>query len=242
MIELSQRLRTIGDMVKPGSRVADIGSDHAYLPTYLIQKGIASACIAGEVNKGPWQSATRQVQSAGLLARIDVRLGDGLAVLRKGEADTVCIAGMGGSLIASILERGSEVLEGVTQLLLQPNVAAPLVRRWLLANGWQLNQERIIEEDGIIYEILEAIPGSPELPYEGGGLSKEELLEIGPYLWQEKSPVLVKKWEQEREKLHAVQEQLAHAKQPGAEQKKREVSKKLTWMEGIIACMRMDKE
>ncbi|MBN6186155.1 tRNA (adenine(22)-N(1))-methyltransferase TrmK [Aneurinibacillus sp. BA2021] len=242
MIELSQRLRTIGDMVKPGSRVADIGSDHAYLPTYVIQKGIATACIAGEVNEGPWKSAARQVQAAGLSERIDVRLGDGLAVLAPGEADTVCIAGMGGSLIAAILERGTKALEGVSQLLLQPNVAAPLVRRWLLANGWQLNREKIIEEDGIIYEILEAVPGNPDLPYENGSLSKEELIEIGPYLWQEKSPVLVSKWRRERDKLRAVQEQLARAKQPGAEQKKQEVNKKLTWMEGIIACMQTDKE
>ncbi|GEN33216.1 MULTISPECIES: tRNA (adenine(22)-N(1))-methyltransferase [Aneurinibacillus] len=242
MIELSQRLQTIGDMVKPGHRVADIGSDHAYLPTYLIQKGIASACIAGEVNRGPWQSAERQVRSAGLAEYIDVRLGNGLSVISPGEVDTVCIAGMGGSLIASILNEGCEKLAGVQQLLLQPNVGAPLVRRWLLAHGWQLSKEKILEEDGVIYEILEAVPGNPELPYEGRSLSREELVEVGPYLWQEKSPVLRKKWEQERDKLKSVQEQLQRAKNPEAEEKKREVAKRLTWMEEMLSCMQTDKE
>jgi tRNA (adenine22-N1)-methyltransferase len=242
MIQLSQRLQTIGDMVMRGHRVADIGSDHAYLPTYLIQKGIASACIAGEVNRGPWQSAARQVRAAGLESHIDVRLGDGLAVIEPNEVDTICIAGMGGSLIVSILDQGAEKLTGVTQLLLQPNVAASLVRRWLLAHGWQLSREKILEEDGIIYEILEAIPGNPDIPYENMALSREELLEIGPYLWQEKSPVLRQKWEQEHRKLLAVQAQLQRAKNSGAEERKRDVAEKLAWMEEILACMQTDKE
>ncbi|CEH29659.1 SAM-dependent methyltransferase [Aneurinibacillus migulanus] len=242
MIEISHRLRTIGDMVEQGHRVADIGSDHAYLPTYLIQKGIASACIAGEVNRGPWQSAARQVRSVGLSERIDVRLGDGLDVIHPGEVDTVCIAGMGGSLIVSILDKGIEKLAGVTQLLLAPNVASPLVRRWLLEHGWQLSRERILEEDGVIYEILEAIPGNPTLPYENQEREREDLLEVGPYLWQENSPVLRKKWEQELDKLRSVQIQLQRAKKPEAEGKKQEVSKKLAWMEEMIACMQTDKE
>ncbi|AMA72375.1 MULTISPECIES: tRNA (adenine(22)-N(1))-methyltransferase [Aneurinibacillus] len=242
MIEISKRLQTIGDMVKKGSIVADIGSDHAYLPTYLVQKRIALRCIAGEVNYGPWQAAVRQVQAAGLTDKIDVRLGDGLAVVALGEVDTICIAGMGGSLIASILEAGAEKLSGVSQLLLQPNVAAPIVRRWLLEHGFQLSREKILEEDGIIYEILEAVPGDPILPYRNRDKKLEDLLEIGPYLWEEKSPVLRKKLVQEQEKLKAVQHQLQYAKSPEAEHKKREVQKKLAWMEEMIACMQMDRE
>jgi tRNA (adenine22-N1)-methyltransferase len=242
MIEISQRLQTIGDMVKKGHRVADIGSDHAYLPTYLIQKEIATFCVAGEVNHGPWQSAARQVKSAGLTDKIDVRLGDGLAVLTPGEVDTVCIAGMGGSLMVTILDAGKEKLEGVSQLLLQPNVAAPQVRRWLWENGWQLSREAILEEDDIIYEILEAVPGNPNVPYEHQDKSREELFEIGPYLWKEKSPVLRKKWAQERDKLRAVQARLEHAKNEQADIRKKEIAEKITWMEEMLACMPADKE
>lgn len=240
MIEISQRLQLIGDRVEQGSRVADIGSDHAYLPTYLIQKGIATSCIAGEVNKGPWQSAVRQIQSAGLTDRIEARLGDGLAVLEPGEIDTVCISGMGGSLIASILGAGEEKLASVKQLILQPNVAASLVRHWLLERGWQLVDEDILEEDGIIYEILEARPGDPMVPYENSERTLADLIELGPHLWRKKSSVLQKKWELERDKLRAVLAQMTKAKSADAVSRKQEMETKLAWMEDVLTCMRTD--
>ncbi|BAU27277.1 tRNA (adenine22-N1)-methyltransferase [Aneurinibacillus soli] len=240
MIEISQRLQRIGDRVEHGSRVADIGSDHAYLPTYLIQQGIAASCIAGEVNKGPWQSAARQIQSAGLTDRIEARLGDGLAVLEPGEVDVVCISGMGGSLIASILGAGEAKLVGVRQLILQPNVAAPLVRRWLMEHGWQLVAEDILEEDGIIYEILEARPGDPMLPYEDSTRTPADLVEIGPHLWHKKSPVLHKKWSLECAKLRMVLDQMTKAKSAEAESRREEMEKRLNWMEEMLACMQTD--
>ena len=106
MIKLSRRLQTIADQVTQGARVADIGSDHALLPVYLIQSGRCPSAIAGELNTGPFQAARKQTAEAGLKTVIEVRQGDGLSVLEPGEADTVTIAGMGGSLMADILEAG----------------------------------------------------------------------------------------------------------------------------------------
>ncbi|MGI2293990.1 tRNA (adenine(22)-N(1))-methyltransferase [Paenibacillus sp. GXUN7292] len=159
MVKLSKRLQAIADYVTEGSIVADIGSDHALLPVYLLQNGKCSSAIAGELNAGPFHAAKKQAASAGLSHLLDVRQGDGLSVLTgEGEADTVTIAGMGGNLMRDILEAGrvNGKLHGVRKLILQPNVGEEAVRRWLAEHKWYLIEEAIIEEDGKIYEMLVA--------------------------------------------------------------------------------------
>lgn len=241
MIEISQRLYNIADLVQPGSKVADIGSDHAYLPLYLIQSGKAISAIAGEVNQGPWQSAKKTVAEAGLEDRIEVRRGDGLAVLDNGEVDTICIAGMGGTLISHILEAGLYRLSSVRHLVLQPNVAERNVREWLLEHGWELIEERILKEDGVIYEILAAIRGDAQAPYLGKRWSKEILLEIGPFQWENQSPILNEKWQEEYKKVEWVLNNLQQAQSSEAETKKQEMKRRLEWIREVLSCTQMDK-
>ncbi|CAJ1003213.1 MULTISPECIES: tRNA (adenine(22)-N(1))-methyltransferase TrmK [Brevibacillus] len=238
---ISKRLETIARYCPQGARVADIGSDHALLASYLLVRGIASFVIAGELNEGPYQAALRQIQTLALRDRASVRKGDGLSVLRPGEVDAVCIAGMGGQLIVSILTAGTDKLEGVQRLILQPNVGEELVRRWLLENGWQLVAESILEEDGIIYEILVAERGEPVKPYEGKERSRDELLRIGPFLWEEKSPILLKKWQQERDKWQRVLSQLQRSRKPEAAERTRQIEAELEWLDEVIACLHTDK-
>src|SRR5690554_5924572 len=102
--QLSERLKKVASFVEVGAKVADIGSDHAYLPVYLVSRGIATYAVAGEVNEGPLQSARRQVEKNGLQEKIKTKLGDGLEVLEGEDVNTVVIAGMGGPLITHILE------------------------------------------------------------------------------------------------------------------------------------------
>jgi tRNA (adenine22-N1)-methyltransferase len=163
-VKLSKRLQRIADKVPSFSRLADIGSDHALLPAFLVQAGIVNWAIAGEVNPGPLAASEKQVKESGLNAKIEVREGNGLKVLSPGEVDVISIAGMGGSLIASILEEGQQKLRGVKMLVLQPNVGEDQVRRWLDRHQWLLESEDILEEDGKIYEILTAVPvgGNPD--------------------------------------------------------------------------------
>ncbi|ULL17635.1 tRNA (adenine-N(1))-methyltransferase [Paenibacillus sp. H1-7] len=252
MIRLSKRLEMIANQVPEGSRVADIGSDHALLPTYLAQKGRIAKGIAGEVNPGPYQAASRQIREARLTDTIDVRLGNGLEVISAGEVDVITIAGMGGALIASILEAGKEKLPGVSRLVLQPNVGEAMVRQWLLDHQWVLAEEMILEEDGKIYEILTAVPSglastSNDEIYRDRTLAGEMpvqrdwLLKMGPYLLQDPTPVWFAKWDLEYGKLEMIRGQLALSEQPEAKQKQREIEEEMKTIREVLACLQKDK-
>ena len=225
--KLSQRLEAVAKYIPIGARMADIGSDHAYLPCYAVKKEIVPFAVAGEVVEGPFQSAKKQVQSEGLENQIDVRKGDGLAVIQPGEIDCVTIAGMGGALIASILEDGKEKLSSVERLILQPNISAVTIRQWMKDNGWELKEEEILEEDGKIYEILVAEKGDPVNPYKD--FNKESL--FGPFLMKEGSKVFRKKWQGEMENWQRVLAQLEKAADTKEnQQKKEELIEKIKWL------------
>lgn len=243
-ITVSKRLHTIASFVPEHSRVADIGSDHAYLPVFLVQSGKASKAVAGELNAGPWKVAKQHVAQQRLSDRIDVRRGDGLSVLQSGEADVICIAGMGGTLITQILQEGQDQLTGVNRLILQPNVGEKVVRSWLLDHGWRLIEEEMIEEDNHIYEILVAERGEGREPYleilkEEHTLSMELLLELGPILWKKRHPLLKKKWESELDKLYRIREQMKQGRSDleSLEARMREMDQKIKELEEVVQCL-----
>lgn len=251
MVKLSKRLQMIADRVPEGSKVADIGSDHALLPTYLAQQGIIVFAVAGEVNPGPFEAATRQVLESGLSKKISVRSGDGLAVIEPGEVNVITIAGMGGSLMASILEAGKQKLSGVTHLILQPNVGEDQVRKWLLAEGWNLDAEAILEEDGKIYEILMATAAldknSQEALYAertlSGGIavSKERLLQMGPYLLDEAPDVWFRKWDSELKKLAMIEGQLKLSSAEASVAKAEQIAQEIKEIKEVLACLQKVK-
>ncbi|MVO99410.1 tRNA (adenine(22)-N(1))-methyltransferase [Paenibacillus lutrae] len=253
MVKLSKRLLTIANIVPEGARLADIGSDHALLPTYLVQQGRVPFAVAGEVNKGPKEAAERQVRDAGLTGRIEVRLGNGLAVLQPGEIDAVSIAGMGGALIASILDAGQEKLQSVQTLILQPNVGEDLVRRWLRQHGWHLAAETILEEDGKIYEVLTAVrmeaehrsdvPLYAERTVEETTLrlTEETLLRMGPYLIREPKDAWFRKWEYELDKLDMIRKQLERSTSESADDKRAELEVEKNRIREVLTCLRKDR-
>ncbi|KYG32051.1 tRNA (adenine(22)-N(1))-methyltransferase [Alkalihalobacillus trypoxylicola] len=207
--QLSERLLKVAYYVPKGAKLADIGSDHAYLPTFLAHRDPTFSAIAGEVNQGPFDSAKEQVMHSNLTKQIEVRKGDGLQVIEiEDQVTVITIAGMGGALIQSILENGKEKLETVETLILQPNIGAVFIRKWLSANGWKLTHESILEEDEKIYEILVASRGDEH------GLYAEDVEKkwmLGPYLMKEKSAAFQKKWKQELQHWKSIVQSIEKA-------------------------------
>lgn len=229
---LSKRLGIVAEQIPVGSRLADIGSDHAYLPCYALGHGIITSAIAGEVNDGPFQSAIEQVKKLNFQEQISVRKGDGLQVVTSGEVDVITIAGMGGSLICTILESGKGKLSEVNCLILQPNVAANQVRNWLEVNNWALINEVILEEDGIIYEVLTA-DRNGENPYSQENYQLELLL--GPFLMKQKTKIFQKKWSRELVGWKKIVQQFQKAKSaPDIEEKKQLLLKKIKQVEEVL--------
>ena len=147
-MRLDGRLAAVAALVPRGARAADVGTDHAYLAIALLNEQDVETVIATDKNEGPCAAARRTISASGFTNRVQVRLGDGLAPLSPGEVDTVCIAGMGGGLIASILAEGAEVLTEVSRLVLQPMNDAAALRQWLYDNGWHIVEESLATADG----------------------------------------------------------------------------------------------
>lgn len=203
---LSRRLATVASYVPMGARMADIGSDHAYLPAALALQKKISYAVAGEVVKGPYENAVSEIKGHGLTDLIKHRLADGLdAITPADQIDTVAIAGMGGTLIAEILERGKDRLQGVRRLVLQPNVGEGRLRRWLMDNRYQIMAEQIVAEDDHIYEIIVAEPSPVPFRY-----SDYELM-FGPLLLEKKGPVFTAKWRDYIDRQQGVIHQMEQA-------------------------------
>lgn len=146
---ISKRLELVASFVSQGAILLDVGSDHAYLPIELVERGQIKSAIAGEVVEGPYQSAVKNVEAHGLKEKIQVRLANGLAAFEEtDQVSVITIAGMGGRLIARILEEGLGKLANVERLILQPNNREDDLRIWLQDHGFQIVAERILEEAG----------------------------------------------------------------------------------------------
>ena len=158
-IALQHRLRLLAEMTPPGGRLADIGTDHGYLPVWLLQEGRIPSAIAADVGAEPLEHARRtaeEYETQGL----DFRLCDGLSGIEPEETDTVVIAGMGGETIRDILRAAPWAADGHHTLLLQPMTKVELLRGWLRENGYSCTEERLVQDKGKLYVILSVTGGS----------------------------------------------------------------------------------
>ena len=151
---LDSRLRLAADFVRPDSRVADIGTDHAHLPVTLVREGRCPSAIASDIRRGPTDNARQNVEQAGLGDVIAVRLGDGLQTVSADEVDDIVIAGMGGETIAAILEDAPWVRNERYRLILQPMTRAERLRAYLFATGFAIDEERVTCVGGHWYTVL----------------------------------------------------------------------------------------
>ena len=163
-MELTPRLRSVAQLVPQGAKFADIGTDHAYLPVWLLQRGIITKALACDLRQGPLDRARATAEKYGLTEQMDFRLCDGLAGVRPGEADTIAIAGMGGETIAAILSAAPWTWREDCLLLLQPMSAQPQLRLWLQEHGYTIAREILTREGDTIYTTFQVMAGPmPEL-------------------------------------------------------------------------------
>ena len=225
---LSKRLLAVAKLVPTNARLADIGSDHAYLPAYLALNDQLAFGVAGEVVKGPYQNAKQEIKKEGLDDIIEVRLADGLAAIKATDKiNVVTICGMGGTLISDILATGKDKLADHPQLILQPNVGESNVRKWLVENNYQIDSEQIMQEDGHIYEIISAsyTPVKQEL-------TEAELI-FGPWLLKEKNETFKAKWQKEIAKLETILIELQKASHVPAT-KKEALQTRIVQIRGVL--------
>ena len=161
-LELTPRLQLLADWVPQGAKLADVGTDHAYLPVWLVLHGRVASAIASDLRKGPLERARETGRTYGAES-IDFRLGNGLAFIRPEEADTIVIAGMGGENIASILAAAPWTADGQHTLLLSPHTKAEELRLFLMDHGYAIRREALVYDRGTIYPVMEAAGGEMTL-------------------------------------------------------------------------------
>ena len=215
---LPERLSRASEWIPEGSRLCDVGCDHAYLPIRLCLEGKIPSAIAMDLRSGPLDAARRNVREAGLDERIALRLSDGLQNYQAGESDTLVIAGMGGRLIARILEDAREKLSSFADLILGPQSEAPQLRRTLQELSCGIVQEMLVTDEGKRYLILHAQPNR------NTDLTEEEML-FGPCLLRNRDPLLQEELLQKTTQICALIEKLEHETGPRAKERLGELEK-----------------
>lgn len=160
-LPISKRLLCCASMVQPGSRVADIGTDHGYLGIYLLQSGAARHVIACDLRKDPLENARRNAKLFGVDGEMELRLSDGLEKIRPDEVDTVVMAGMGGDLIQKILSQCPWRKREGLQFILQPQSAGNVLRRWLCEDGFEIQREEPVQDGHFLYTVMDIRQGEP---------------------------------------------------------------------------------
>ncbi len=219
-MELSKRLQAVADMVSKGKCVADIGTDHGYIPIYLIQSNIAKKVYAMDVNQGPYMRAKNHVAAHKLENQIETRLSDGMRELKLQEANSIIIAGMGGGLVIKILDQDKRLWESIDELILQPQSEIGKVRAYLQRNGWKAVAEDMVLEDGKFYPLMKMIKG------EEVELSAKEL-EYGRLLLQKKHRVLKKFVEKEIKVKVGILSKIESSQEEKIRERARQLKKEL---------------
>lgn len=219
-MELSKRLQAVANLVSDGLTVADVGTDHGYVPIHLIQTGKCERAIAMDVNRGPLLRAKNHIEEQGLSFQIDTRLSDGVNHLSRGEVECVVIAGMGGALTVRILEQGEQIFRALKEFVLQPQSEIWKVREYLCEAGYLIVDEDMIFEDGKFYPMMKVINGQAPV-------YNNIELKYGKVLLENKHPVLADFLKIELQKQTIVLENLETRQGDHIEQRRKEILEKL---------------
>jgi tRNA (adenine22-N1)-methyltransferase len=192
-LALSERLRTITEMVTPGHRVCDVGCDHAFVAIHLVEEETAPSAIVIDVNPGPLDIARQHINEHGLNDKIEIRLSDGLAAYEEGEAETVIITGMGGYLIQDILDADFDKTLSIKEIILGPQSDLPTLRYYLRQNGLKIIDEMLVLEYGKFYPLLKV--RATGVVHGGSAMTLAD--HYGPILLTKRDPLMLKYLERE---------------------------------------------
>ncbi|MCF6461775.1 tRNA (adenine(22)-N(1))-methyltransferase [Clostridium sp. Cult1] len=218
-MKLSSRLQAIADFVPMNTIVADIGTDHGYVPVYLIEKAIAKKIIATDISCNSLEKISQYVKDKRFENHIDIRLGDGLEVLKPFEIDTVVIAGMGGLLIRDILDKNKKIRDSITNFILQPNIATGELRKYLYDNNFEIMDEKLVKEDNKFYEIIFAKKGKSYV-------EDPIYYEIGEKLILNKDPILKEFLEEKIKIIEKILQELEDKNTEKSQERRKELIEK----------------
>jgi tRNA (adenine22-N1)-methyltransferase len=207
-MQLSKRLEAVASMVTPGSRVADIGCDHAYTAIYLVKERISPFVVAMDINQGPLDRAKENIKRYGVEDKITIRKSDGIKELKAGEVDTILIAGMGGRLMIQILTGNINVVSAAKELILQPQSEIHLVRKTLKELGYIIIKESMLKEEGKYYVVMKLRKVSPNFKDKDYQLIKPEHIYFGRLLLEERNSVLLEFLKAERKQYENIYKEL----------------------------------
>lgn len=210
MIKISKRLETVASFVKKGSHIVDIGTDHGYIPIWLVEQGVVDYAIAMDIGKGPLERAREHIALYQLDTKIETRLSDGLKELKEGEVDTAIIAGMGGKLILQILKEGSHMWNTISMFIVSPQSDLDVFRQEICQMGLVIEDETMVVEEGKFYTIMVLKKGTMNQ-------QQEYEYKYGSKLIEKKHPVLLEFLEKEFHQLVEIQQQVAKQDTRGAQ-------------------------
>lgn len=228
-MKLTNRLLKIASLVTPNKRLADIGTDHGYIPVYLLNKKIINFAILADINRGPLENARKEVNRNKLEDKVSLRLGSGIEVLKKGEVDEIIIAGMGGILIGELLEANKEVAHEAEKLILQPMQAQEELRKYLLNNGYEILDECLEKEDFRLYEIIVT-------KYTGKNTEVEDDIyyEVGKKLLENKDELLNEFIDNKIKKYNNIVEKLGNKESDAILSRRNSANKKIEKLKNLI--------
>lgn len=226
-MELSLRLEKIASMVEKCNKIADIGTDHAYIPIYLVKNGICEIAVASDINKGPIEKAKHNVMMENLQDKIQLRLGGGFSTIKPREVQCAIIAGMGGNLIGDIIEDGLEVFKLLEYCILQPVQNPEVLREYIYSSGYDILDEELCREEDKFYEII-------KVKY------AEKLQDIDPFYYEISKTLINKKHPLMKEYINSKIEEYyrivkyINEDTKNAQTRKSELMKKIERMKELI--------
>lgn len=229
-MKITKRLERVASHISKGSIVLDIGTDHGYIPVFLVKKGVSPSAIAADVNKKPLDKAKELIAENKMNDKVETRLGSGFEIIKDGEVDEVIIAGMGGVLISDLITAAGELPKKLKKLVLQPMQAQKELRKYLLKNGYEIIEEELVKEDGRIFEII-------VVEYKGQDFSDgmEEIdFEISKKHRNQNNPLFIEFLERKIHEEESILEKIKGKETKEVNEKREICKKRLEVLRGIL--------